>query len=90
MKKSLLLLLMALSLNACHLDTLGLVYSRSGNVETRFAQSMEYNARTGYAACMPQRIHFSSMIQTLFSVMKGGSRQAAPAAGFISVLFLKT
>lgn len=50
MKKLLLLLMMAFCLNACGRDLLGLVYSRSGDVETRFAQSMEYNAQTGYSS----------------------------------------
>ena len=74
MKKSLLLLLMALSLNACHLDTLGLVYSRSGDVETRFAQSMEYNARTGYASITVPEDNYRVYVITDAHVMEKETR----------------
>ena len=50
MKRPLILLLMALCLNACHVDWLGFVYTRSADADARFAQSLEYNAKAGYAS----------------------------------------
>ena len=48
MRKSLILFMMAFCLNACHVDLLGFLYTRSGDVDARFARSMEYNAQAGY------------------------------------------
>lgn len=50
MKKPLVLLLMAFCLNACNIDWLGFMYTRSADVDTRFAQSMEYNGQAGFAS----------------------------------------
>ena len=50
MKKPLILVLTALCLSACYVDWLGFVYTRSGDADARFAQSMEYNAQAGYAS----------------------------------------
>ena len=50
MKKLTVILLMAFCLNACNVDMLGFIYTRSGDPDTRFAQSMEYNAKAGFAS----------------------------------------
>lgn len=50
MKKPLVLLLMAFCLNACNIDWLGFVYTRSDDVDARFAQSMEHNGQAGFAS----------------------------------------
>lgn len=50
MKKPCLLLMMALCLNACNIDWPGFVYTRSADVDERFAQSLEFNAKAGYAS----------------------------------------
>lgn len=46
--KKLLLIMAACSLWACNVDRLGLIYTRSADVDIRFGQSMEYNAKAGY------------------------------------------
>ena len=50
MKKTLILLLAAFCLTACNVDWLGFVYTRSDDADARFARSMEYNAKAGYAS----------------------------------------
>jgi len=48
MKKALSLLMALCCLWACNVDYLGYIYTRSADVDTRFAQSMEYNAKAGF------------------------------------------
>jgi predicted phosphodiesterase len=50
MKKPLIIILMALCLSSCNVDMLGFIYTRSGDPDARFAQSMEYNAKAGFAS----------------------------------------
>lgn len=50
MKKTLTLLLTACCLTACNVDWLGFVYTRSADADARFARSMKYNAKAGYAS----------------------------------------
>lgn len=48
MKKTLLLLMALCCLWACNVDFLGYIYTRSADVDTRFSQSMEFNAKAGF------------------------------------------